>query len=200
VVAQERHARVAAGEPGTQRRRLYDGVLCQEPLQRGCVGILKRRDVLVEERTGPRRGRLADRYWACRRRTSSLAGRLGVVQGRGFARSTAADEGSGAIPFRRRQVRMVEGGSRGRGSQLMKCSLGQALQGTLAILAKVRPADLNPGLAAGLLSQARLAVAGACRGPDGQALFGPVQRGSGRAGTGRPSRHLPRPRGVSRAR
>ena len=37
-----------------------DGVLCQEPLQRGCVGILKRRDVLVEERTGPRRGRLSD--------------------------------------------------------------------------------------------------------------------------------------------
>jgi hypothetical protein len=28
----------------------------------------------------------------------------------------------------------------------MECSLGQALQGTLAILAKVRPADLNPGL------------------------------------------------------
>jgi len=45
-----------------------------------------------------------------------------------------------------RQVRMVEGGSRRRGSQLVECSLGQALQGTLAILAKVRPADLNPGL------------------------------------------------------
>jgi hypothetical protein len=82
----------------------------------------------------------------------------------------------------------------------MECSLGQALQGTLVILAKVRPADLNPGLAAGLLSQARLAVVGACRGPDGQALFGPAQRGSCRAGTGRPSRRLPRPRGVSRAR
>lgn len=71
----------------------------------------------------------------------------------------------------------------------MECSLGQALQGTLAILAKVRPADLNPGLAAGLLSQARLAVVGACRGPDGQALFGPAQRGSGRAGPG-PAGHL----------
>jgi hypothetical protein len=71
----------------------------------------------------------------------------------------------------------------------MECSLGQALQDTLAILAKVRPADLNPGLAAGLLRQARLAVVGACRGPDGQALFGPARRGSCRAGPG-PAGHL----------
>jgi uncharacterized protein (TIGR03086 family) len=35
-------------------------------------------------------------------------------------------------------------------------------------------ADLDPGLAAGLLSQARLAVTDAYRGPDGAALFGPA--------------------------
>ena len=37
-----------------------------------------------------------------------------------------------------------------------------------------QPTDLDPGLAAGLLSQARLAIADAYRGPDGQALFGPA--------------------------
>ena len=37
-----------------------------------------------------------------------------------------------------------------------------------------RPTDLDPGLAAGLLTQARLAVSDAYRGPDGQALFGPA--------------------------
>ena len=60
--------------------------------------------------------------------------------------------------------------------------------------------DLDPGLAAGLLSQERLAITGAYRGPGGQ---GPVRarpRGSGRGGTGRPARRLSRPRGVSRAR
>jgi uncharacterized protein (TIGR03086 family) len=35
-------------------------------------------------------------------------------------------------------------------------------------------ADLDPGLAAWLLSRARLAITDAYRGPDGQALFGPV--------------------------
>jgi uncharacterized protein (TIGR03086 family) len=35
--------------------------------------------------------------------------------------------------------------------------------------------DLDPGLAAGLFSQARLAVTDAYRGPDGQALFGPAR-------------------------
>ena len=35
-----------------------------------------------------------------------------------------------------------------------------------------QPTDLDPGLAAGLLSPARLAIADAYRGPDGQALFG----------------------------
>jgi hypothetical protein len=59
-----------------------------------------------------------------------------------------------------------------------------------------RSADLDPGL----LSQARLAITDAYRGPDGQ---GPVRtrpRGSCRGGTGRPARRLPRPRSVSRAR
>jgi uncharacterized protein (TIGR03086 family) len=35
--------------------------------------------------------------------------------------------------------------------------------------------DLDPGLAAGLLSQARLAITGAFRGPDGEGLFGSAQ-------------------------
>jgi len=35
--------------------------------------------------------------------------------------------------------------------------------------------DLDPGLAAGLLSQARLAIVDAYRGPDGHALFGPAR-------------------------
>ena len=37
-----------------------------------------------------------------------------------------------------------------------------------------QPADLDPALAAGLLSQARLAISDAFRGPDGQAPFGPA--------------------------
>lgn len=45
--------------------------------------------------------------------------------------------------FRPRRVCMVEDGSCGRGSLLMECSLDQALQGTPAILAKVRPEDLG---------------------------------------------------------
>jgi uncharacterized protein (TIGR03086 family) len=45
-----------------------------------------------------------------------------------------------------------------------------------------RPADLDPGLAAELLSTARLAVADAFRGPDGQALFGPVREAPAGAG------------------
>ena len=36
------------------------------------------------------------------------------------------------------------------------------------------PADLEPALASVLLSQARLAITDAYRGPDGQALFGPA--------------------------
>jgi uncharacterized protein (TIGR03086 family) len=36
------------------------------------------------------------------------------------------------------------------------------------------PTNLDPALATGLLGQARLAVSDAFRGPDGQALFGPV--------------------------
>lgn len=45
-----------------------------------------------------------------------------------------------------------------------------------------RPADLDPGLAAGLLSLARLAVADAFRGPDGQALFGSARGAPAGAG------------------
>jgi uncharacterized protein (TIGR03086 family) len=45
------------------------------------------------------------------------------------------------------------------------------------------PTDLDPGLAAGLLSQARLAIADGLRGPDGEALFGPAA--DARAGAGR---------------
>ena len=45
--------------------------------------------------------------------------------------------------FRPRRVFMVEGGSRGRRSQLMECSSDQALQSTLAILTRVRPEDLD---------------------------------------------------------
>jgi uncharacterized protein (TIGR03086 family) len=44
------------------------------------------------------------------------------------------------------------------------------------------PADLDPGLAAGLLRSARLAISDAFRGPDGQALFGPAREAP--AGTG----------------
>jgi uncharacterized protein (TIGR03086 family) len=45
-----------------------------------------------------------------------------------------------------------------------------------------QPTDLDPELAAGLLSQARLAISDAYRGPDGQALFGPAREAP--AGTG----------------
>jgi hypothetical protein len=51
----------------------------------------------------------------------------------------------------------------------MESQLDRALQGTLAILTK------DPGLAAELLTQARLAIADAYRSPDGQALFGPAR-------------------------
>jgi uncharacterized protein (TIGR03086 family) len=37
------------------------------------------------------------------------------------------------------------------------------------------PSDLDPELAAGLLSQARLAISDAFRGPEGEALFGPAR-------------------------
>ena len=39
-----------------------------------------------------------------------------------------------------------------------------------------QPTDLDPGLADGLLSQARLAITDGLRGPDGQALFGPARQ------------------------
>ena len=42
--------------------------------------------------------------------------------------------------------------------------------------------DLDPELAAGLLSQARLAIADAFRGPEGQALFGPAREAPAGAG------------------
>jgi uncharacterized protein (TIGR03086 family) len=45
-----------------------------------------------------------------------------------------------------------------------------------------RPADLDPGLASELLSQARLAISDAYRGPDGQALFGPAREAPAGAG------------------
>ena len=45
-----------------------------------------------------------------------------------------------------------------------------------------RPADLDPGLAAGLLSQARLAISDAYRGPEGQALFGSAREAPAGAG------------------
>jgi uncharacterized protein (TIGR03086 family) len=43
-------------------------------------------------------------------------------------------------------------------------------------------ADLDPGLAAGLLSKARLAIIDAYRGPDGAALFGPAVKAPAGAG------------------
>ena len=43
-------------------------------------------------------------------------------------------------------------------------------------------ADLDPGLAAGLLSKARLAITDAYRGPDGAALFGPAVEAPAGAG------------------
>ena len=45
--------------------------------------------------------------------------------------------------FRSCQVCILEGGSCGRGSQLMECPLGQGLQGTPAILTKIPPNDLG---------------------------------------------------------
>ena len=45
-----------------------------------------------------------------------------------------------------------------------------------------RSADLDPGLAAGLLSQARLAISDAYRGPEGQALFGSAREAPAGAG------------------
>jgi uncharacterized protein (TIGR03086 family) len=44
------------------------------------------------------------------------------------------------------------------------------------------PTDLDPELAAGLLSQARLAISDAFRGPDGDALFGPARTAPAGAG------------------
>src|SRR5215469_4396475 len=60
LVAQERHTGLPAAEPGAQRGCLYGGAGEQEPLQCRGVGVLERRNVLVEERAGPRRARLGD--------------------------------------------------------------------------------------------------------------------------------------------
>src|SRR6201996_359700 len=60
LIAQERHAGPAAGEPGPHRGRLQGGVGQQEPLQGDRVGVFERLDVLVEQRAGLRRGRLAE--------------------------------------------------------------------------------------------------------------------------------------------
>jgi hypothetical protein len=49
---------------------------------------------------------------------------------------------------------------------MMEYQLDRALQGTLTILTKVQPTDLDPGLAAGLLSQ----IVDDRRGPDGRAV------------------------------
>ena len=59
--------------------------------------------------------------------------------------------------------------------------------------------DLDPGLAAGLLSQARLAITDAYRGPDGEASFGPGPGSSSRGRASRPARRLPRTPGVTGA-
>src|SRR5580658_9712833 len=48
----------------------------------------------------------------------------------------------GAIPFRSRRVFLSRGRSRMRGPHVSECPLNQALQSTLAILAKVRSDDL----------------------------------------------------------
>ena len=53
---------------------------------------------------------------------------------------------------------------------MMEYQLDRALQGTLTIVTKVQPTDLDPRLAAGLLSQARLAIVDDRRGPDGRAV------------------------------
>jgi uncharacterized protein (TIGR03086 family) len=45
-----------------------------------------------------------------------------------------------------------------------------------------QPTDLDPGLAAALLGQARLTISDAYRGPDGQALFGPAAAAPAGAG------------------
>jgi hypothetical protein len=80
---------------------------------------------------------------------------------------------------------------------MMESQLDQALRGTLAILTKVQPRDLDHGLAAGLLSQARVAITDDLRGADGQALSGPagfrtsgitIRRGSSRTSDRRTGR------------
>jgi uncharacterized protein (TIGR03086 family) len=49
-------------------------------------------------------------------------------------------------------------------------------------LATGQPTCLDPELAAGLLGQARLAITDAYRGPEGEALFGPVRQAPAGAG------------------
>jgi hypothetical protein len=62
------------------------------------------------------------------------------------------------------------------------------------------PPELDPVLAERLLSQARLTITDALRGPDGQAMFGPAVAAPGGCETGRPARCLPRPGGLTCAR
>ena len=61
-------------------------------------------------------------------------------------------------------------------------------------------AELDPELAAALLSHARVAITDGFRGPDGAAPFGPAVRGSRRGGAGRPARRVPWQAGVILAR
>jgi hypothetical protein len=63
----------------------------------------------------------------------------------------------------------------------MECSLHRALQGTLAILTRVRPRDPD-GPTPCASWEARLAITDAYPGPDGQALFGPAREAPAGAG------------------
>ena len=62
------------------------------------------------------------------------------------------------------------------------------------------PAELDPGIAADLLTHARVAITDGFRGPDGVAPFGPAVAGARRGGAGRPARRLPWEAGVTVAR
>ena len=55
------HAGLTTGEPGLEGRRLQGGIPAQQPFQGRRVGVLERRDVLVEQRTGSLLGGLGDR-------------------------------------------------------------------------------------------------------------------------------------------
>ena len=92
--------------------------------------------------------------------------------------------------FRPCQVCILEGGSCGRGSQLMECPLGQGFQGILAISAKVPPSDLGrPAACASWDARARQSLR----------RHGPLVGSGSGSQTGRSAHRFPRPRGVSRA-